>query len=118
MRAACRFYVHGHQVGGTNPSLVESLGAGNAVLAHDNRFNRWVAAGAGVYFANETECAARIEELVSDDRLISQMQAQALAQFHSRFEWNDVLAQYETLLAEWLPQGAALKSEQASGAKA
>ena len=118
LRAACRFYVHGHQVGGTNPSLVESLGAGNAVLAHDNRFNRWVAAGAGVYFGNEAECAARIEELVREDALITRMQAQALQQFHSRFEWNDVLAQYETLLAEWLPQGAALKSEQASGAKA
>ena len=43
-------YVHGHQVGGTNPSLVEALGAGNAVIAHDNRFNRWVAAAAARYF--------------------------------------------------------------------
>ncbi|KPC51829.1 DUF1972 domain-containing protein [Amantichitinum ursilacus] len=118
LRAGCRFYVHGHQVGGTNPSLVEALGAGNAVLGHDNRFNRWVAAGSGVYFANEAECAERIEELVHDDKLVAQLQVQALAQFRSRFEWTDVLAQYETLLAEWLPQGAALKSEQASGAKA
>jgi glycosyltransferase involved in cell wall biosynthesis len=36
-------YVHGHQVGGTNPSLVEALGVGNPVIAHDNRFNQWVA---------------------------------------------------------------------------
>ena len=36
LRFHARFYVHGHQVGGTNPSLVEALGAGNAVLAHDN----------------------------------------------------------------------------------
>jgi len=43
-------YVHGHQVGGTNPSLVEALGAGNAVVAHDNRFNRWVAGDGAVYF--------------------------------------------------------------------
>jgi hypothetical protein len=33
LRFHARFYVHGHQVGGTNPSLVESLGTGNAVLA-------------------------------------------------------------------------------------
>ena len=30
-------YVHGHQVGGTNPSLVEALGCGNAVIAHEQR---------------------------------------------------------------------------------
>lgn len=33
LRFHARFYVHGHRVGGTNPSLVEALGAGNAVLA-------------------------------------------------------------------------------------
>ncbi|MBP1039280.1 hypothetical protein J8631_27465, partial [Serratia fonticola] len=32
-------YIHGHRVGGTNPSLVEALGAGNAIIAHDNDFN-------------------------------------------------------------------------------
>lgn len=42
-RFYARFYLHGHRVGGTNPSLVEALGAGCAVIAHDNHFNRWVA---------------------------------------------------------------------------
>ena len=32
LRLHCSAYVHGHRVGGTNPSLVEALGAGNAVL--------------------------------------------------------------------------------------
>ncbi len=43
LRFHARGYMHGHQVGGTNPSLVEALGAGNAVIAHDNPFNRWTA---------------------------------------------------------------------------
>jgi len=43
-------YIHGHQVGGTNPSLVEALGAGNAVIAHDNPFNKWVAGPSALYF--------------------------------------------------------------------
>ncbi len=34
-------YIHGHTVGGTNPSLVEALGAGNAIVAHRNKFNLW-----------------------------------------------------------------------------
>ena len=43
-------YVHGHRVGGTNPSLVEALGAGSPVIAHDNKFNRWVAGDKNLFF--------------------------------------------------------------------
>ena len=52
LRHHARLYVHGHTVGGTNPSLVEALGAGSPVLAHDNVFNRWVA-GPGARFFTE-----------------------------------------------------------------
>ena len=31
-------YLHGHTVGGTNPSLVEALAAGNPVVAHNNEY--------------------------------------------------------------------------------
>jgi len=33
-------YMHGHSVGGTNPSLLEAMGCGNLIFAHDNPFNR------------------------------------------------------------------------------
>ena len=41
-------YCHGHTVGGTNPSLVEAMAAGNPVIAHDNEYNRWVAQDAAL----------------------------------------------------------------------
>lgn len=56
LRLFSRFYLHGHRVGGTNPSLVEGLAAGCAVIAHDNHFNRWVAGDGAAYFSNEVEC--------------------------------------------------------------
>jgi len=52
LRFHARAYLHGHQVGGTNPSLVEALGAGNAVIAHENRFNKWVAGEEQLYFSD------------------------------------------------------------------
>ena len=58
-------YIHGHQVGGTNPSLVEALGAGNAIIAHDNRFNRWVAGEGGVYFSNKDDFSQRLSQLLA-----------------------------------------------------
>ncbi|MBM5574882.1 DUF1972 domain-containing protein [Deefgea sp. CFH1-16] len=104
LRTGARYYVHGHQVGGTNPSLVEALGAGSAVLAHDNRFNRWVAAGAGVFFSSIDQCDVIIAELTSRDDLIQQLKAAACEQFHAQFESDDVLEQYEKLLLQWLPR--------------
>ncbi len=93
-------YVHGHRVGGTNPSLVEALGAANAIVAHDNPFNRWVAGDAGLYFADEDECAARIEAVLADPALRDRMSAAARARWDAEFTWPHILGQYESLLRE------------------
>lgn len=105
LRFHARFYVHGHQVGGTNPSLVESLGAGNAVLAHGNPFNRWVAGDAGVYFSNVVECAAGIGQLLGDDTLLSRLREASRMRHAGQFTWESILREYEILLANW-QQGA------------
>lgn len=92
-------YVHGHQVGGTNPSLVEALGAGNAVLARDNRFNRWVAGDAGLYFADVDGFARVLDQLLSDDALRQKLSRAARARWEEAFTWPRILADYEQLLA-------------------
>lgn len=101
LRFHARFYVHGHQVGGTNPSLVEALGAGNAVLAHDNPYNRWVAGEGGVYFPDEDGCAQRIEALLGDAAELAQRQAASRARHAEAFTWEKVLGDYGTLLLDW-----------------
>ena len=40
LKSHCRYYIHGHSVGGTNPSLIEALAAGCNILIHNNEFNR------------------------------------------------------------------------------
>lgn len=50
LRSGCRLYLHGHSVGGTNPSLVEILPYARPVLAFDCIFNRCTMAGSGGYF--------------------------------------------------------------------
>lgn len=45
-------YLHGHRVGGTNPSLVEAMGCGANVIALDTPFNREVLGPAGAYFSD------------------------------------------------------------------
>lgn len=103
LRFFCRFYLHGHRVGGTNPSLVEAMGAGCAVIAHDNQFNRWVAGPDAAYFENEIACAALFDRLLLDDTALARMKEASRARFHERFTWDHVLREYETLLLKWHP---------------
>ena len=99
-------YVHGHQVGGTNPSLVEALGAGNAIIAHDNRFNRWVSEGGAVYFSNTDSFAARVDEFLNDPGMnkLNDLRHHAQERFQAVFTWPAILHQYEELLTRHLPR--------------
>lgn len=100
--AALRFhsalYVHGHQVGGTNPSLVEALGAGNAVLAHDNRFNRWVAGEQAAYFNGADGAAAAFDGLLNDEARLAEMREFSRGRHSGQFTWEKILGEYEDLL--------------------
>ncbi len=89
-----RVYLHGHRVGGTNPSLVEALAAGSPVLAHDNPFNRWVAGPGAAFFADESGCEAAIAALLDDVARLAAMRKASLARHAEAFTWPDVLAQY------------------------
>lgn len=97
-------YVHGHQVGGTNPSLVEALGAGNPILAHDNPYNRWVAGDeAAVYFTDVASCAAQFSALLDHPDQALAMRKAARLQHAEKFTWEQVLSAYEKLLTRHNP---------------
>ena len=91
-------YVHGHQVGGTNPSLVEALGAGNAVMAHDNKFNRWVAGNGAMYFSGADGFAACLDELQAKPDALATLRQASAVRYHDAFTWQHILKQYEALL--------------------
>jgi glycosyltransferase involved in cell wall biosynthesis len=109
--AALRFhslaYLHGHTVGGTNPSLVEAMGAGNPVLAHDNPYNRWTAGpNAARYFSTVSDVDAAVTELLADAELLARMGAASRARYEEEFTWDRVAGQYEQLLLDVLDRSA------------
>lgn len=77
LRESCNLYLHGHSVGGTNPSLVEMLFYDCTILAFDCAFNRHAGGAALQYFSNQDELAAYIatsndpvrDDLTRDARL-------------------------------------------------
>lgn len=98
LRFFARLYVHGHQMGGTNPSLVEALGAASPVIAHDNPFNRWVGGPRMAYFRDEVECDRLLDELLENGDWLAQARKAALERHAEDFTWDKVLGQYEALL--------------------
>lgn len=54
-RTSCSFYLHGHSVGGTNPSLVEMLFFDCDILCYDCSFNRATAGSAARFFGDARE---------------------------------------------------------------
>lgn len=102
LRAHCLGYLHGHTLGGTNPSLVEAMGAGNPVIAHDNKFNCWTARDAALYFRDADDVDRRITQLLSDENLRASLAVAARRRHAEEFTWEYIGAQYEALLLKGL----------------
>lgn len=90
-------YLHGHQVGGTNPSLVEAMGAGSGVLAHGNHFNRWVAGPEARYFNSMEECASQLDAVLANTEEVERMREASRQRHAAMFTWEKVLHEYEKL---------------------
>ncbi|BDZ45946.1 glycosyltransferase [Naasia aerilata] len=95
--AHARTYLHGHSVGGTNPSLLRAMGAGTAVIAYDVVFNREVAGPDGLYFA-DADALVPILERIEDAgwkhvAIGTAMQQRAEAMY----DWDKVALGYEEL---------------------
>jgi glycosyltransferase involved in cell wall biosynthesis len=98
--ANARTYIHGHSVGGTNPSLLRAMGAGAPVLAFDCEFNREVTAEKAFYWTNAESLATILDEVAEgevDEELVafSDLGQERIA---SAYQWEAVTDQYEDLI--------------------
>jgi glycosyltransferase involved in cell wall biosynthesis len=104
--AALRFhsmaYLHGHTVGGTNPSLVEAMASGNPVIAHDNVYNRWTAGDAALYFQTAGDVARLVDQLLRDPVQVAELSAAARRRHAEEFTWEHVAGQYEQILKRFV----------------
>ena len=89
LRESAVGYVHGHSVGGTNPSLVEALFDTDRVLAFDCAFNRMTLADQGEYFNSTTALAAALAQPGSGTIPIA-----ALQSLRTRYLWRSIADDY------------------------
>ena len=55
LRSNCGIYIHGHTVGGTNPSLVEAMNLGLCCIVYDVNYNRVTTNDQAIYFKTQND---------------------------------------------------------------
>lgn len=93
-RFYARGYLHGHSVGGTNPSLLEAMACSNLVIAHDNEFNREVLESSGLYFTASDQLAQIINATDSGQVDALNRRRRAAEIIKTRYLWDHVAAAY------------------------
>ena len=90
---------HGHEVGGTNPSLLEALGSTDLNLLLDVGFNREVAEDAAIYWTKENgNLSALIER--ADGMApgeIPEYGKRAKSRVKEHYSWDKIVGDYENL---------------------
>ena len=90
-------YLHGHSVGGTNPSLLRAMGAATATLAYDVSFNREVLGEDGRFWPNPATLAEQIRLAEADPETTIAMGTRLQRRAQELYNWEDVATKYESL---------------------
>jgi rhamnosyltransferase len=97
-------YFHGHEVGGTNPSLLEALATTDLNILLDVGFNREVGTDGALYFNKEDRNLAnlidRLDSISEDD--IKTLSFKAKDRVEKEYTWKYIIDKYENLLVDVL----------------
>ena len=94
-------YVHGHSLGGTNPSLLTALGSGNCVLALNTPFNAEVLQDYGILFEhNPLDLAAKLQHIEDRPGVAAQYRTRAPRRIREAYTWEKITDQYEELFLQ------------------
>jgi glycosyltransferase involved in cell wall biosynthesis len=96
IRSNAYIYIHGHSVGGTNPSLVEAMSLGLPIFAYDVNFNRYTTDNSCLYFKNEKKLNLLIKNI--DKNLIPRIANKMKLIANQKYKWSKISQQYLTLI--------------------
>ena len=99
LQRAALAYIQATSVGGTHPALIESMAAGNLVLAFDTPENAEVTAGTALLFSDSTGLAGLLRDIVVDPQALrfGRLRDAARARARARYSWDAVTRQYDEL---------------------
>ncbi|MDU2461177.1 MAG: DUF1972 domain-containing protein [Clostridium sp.] len=92
-------YFHGHEVGGTNPSLLEALSTTDLNILLDVNFNREVGRDGAVYFTKEKGSLSKLINKIDkiEEKSIYSLSNKAKKVIESNYTWEKIVSDYEKL---------------------
>ena len=90
-------YIHGHEVGGTNPGLLEALAQTDLNLVLGVSFNQTVAKDTAQYWTKEIGDLAHLIDRVDSLEDVSEWGQRAKANMKQNFTWEKIVGEYEEL---------------------
>ena len=90
-------YLHGHEVGGTNPGLLEALAQTDLNLVLGVDFNRQVAKETALYWKKEKNSLAGLINQVDSQNDFSNFGQTAKQNMKDNYTWEKIVGEYEEL---------------------
>lgn len=92
-------YFHGHEVGGTNPSLLEALASTRINMLLDVIFNKEVGSNGAVYFTKEEGSLAKLIHDVEkyNHNKINNLEMLAKKRIIEAYSWDKIVKDYENV---------------------
>ena len=93
-------YFHGHEVGGTNPSLLNAMHRSAAPVAMDVIFHREVMTDEGLFFSKEpNQLASIIRKLEQDESIVTRLKTLAKQRSDAHYRWDAVVDGYVKVIS-------------------
>jgi glycosyltransferase involved in cell wall biosynthesis len=92
LRIHCRFYMHGHSAGGTNPSLVEAMYLGAPIVSFDVNYNRETTENEAIYFGSVNDLESIIQRIPDYDLVSLGDKMKTIAE--KRYTWDVIAKKY------------------------
>ena len=93
----CYVYVHGHEFGGTNPTMIKAMAYGCAILALDTVFNKEMLQNGkfGLFFKKEfLSVTNSIEYCEKENILMDNLRSNSVNGITKKYNWDFVTNQY------------------------
>lgn len=90
-------YIHGHEVGGTNPGLLEALAQTDLNLIYNVDFNHQVAQETALYWNNEDGILSQLIDFVDGQVSFEDLGNAAKANMKENYTWEKIVGEYEEL---------------------
>lgn len=98
LRHFSKAYLHGHSVGGTNPSLLEAMSCKCFILAHNNPFNRGVLGEDARYFSQSDELQTHFHSLDAlKEAVVNGFKENNLQKIIHQYNWDEITLKHERL---------------------